>query len=118
MAVILEMVIKRTYLLNMINFFLTKQPIDCLTDNIVERLMFSSIKGLFDNGMYEINPPNTSFYELNFDHWMKHISRKKNIVEGFNNGLIVDIHKIEYRENKTSVQCIDLLTIKKCMWSQ
>ena len=44
-----------TYLLNIKGLF-TKQPIDCLTDNTVERLKVGLIGQSFDNRRYKINP--------------------------------------------------------------
>ena len=44
-----------------------KWPIYCLTDNIVEGLMFSLIEQLFDNRMSVINLLNDDFYYLPFN---------------------------------------------------
>ena len=45
----------------------TKQPIDSLTNNIVERLKVILIKLSFDNIIYENNPRNDDFDDLPFD---------------------------------------------------
>ena len=43
-----------------------KEPIDCLTDNSVERLKVNSKKRSLDNIIYEINNQNADFYYLPF----------------------------------------------------
>ena len=44
----------------------TKQPIDNLTDNSVERLKVNTIKLSLDSLMYEISPRNAEFDDLFF----------------------------------------------------
>ena len=55
----------------------TKLPIDNLTNNIVENLIFSSIKLLFDNWMYKINPQNDDFNDFYFDGDDRFITRQQ-----------------------------------------
>ena len=45
----------------------TRQPIDNVTDSIVERLKVSSIERSFDKRIYESNPQNSDFDDLSFD---------------------------------------------------
>ena len=45
----------------------TKRPIDCLTNNIIERLKVGSIERSFDNIVYEINPLNADICDFPFD---------------------------------------------------
>ena len=54
----------------------TKWPIDCLTNNSVERLKVCSIKQLLDNRIYESNPWNANFDDLTFDGDDRLISRQ------------------------------------------
>ena len=74
----------------------TKQPIDSLTDNILERLKVSLIKRSFDNRIYESNPQNTNFNYLTFDGNKRLIIRRQiyhindDIIFGMNNGFSVD----------------------------
>ena len=68
MAVLLIMTIKKAYLtIEYKRRLFTKQPINSLTDNSVERLKVNSIKRLLDNIIYESNPQNTDFDDLPFD---------------------------------------------------
>ena len=61
-AVILEMLVLVTFL-----YIFTKQPIDCLNDNIVERLKVSYIERSFDSRIYESNTQNDDLNYLPFD---------------------------------------------------
>ena len=76
----------------------TKLPIDCLTDNIAERLKFSSDEQLFDNIMHENNPRNDDFDDLPLDGDGRLISEwriycvNNDIVFRLNNGSIVEIY--------------------------
>ena len=45
----------------------TEQPIDCLTNNKVERLKVSLIRRSLDNRRYESNNKNSDFDDLPFD---------------------------------------------------
>ena len=58
------MLILLTYLLSMNKLFFTKWSIDCLTDDIIERLKVSLIERLFDNIIYESNHKNATFDDL------------------------------------------------------
>ena len=74
-----------------------KLPIDCLTDNIVERLKVSLTKQCFDNRIYEGNTQNYDFNDLSFDGDERLITRRQlyringNIIFRLNNGSSVDI---------------------------
>ena len=48
-------------------FLFTEQPIDCLTDNTVERLKVGLIGQSLDDITYKINPQNDDFDDLPFD---------------------------------------------------
>ena len=71
---------------------------DCLTDNILEKLNISSIKRSFENLMYESNPQNYNFNDLPFDGDERLITRLQIyclndiVVEMLNNSLIVDVY--------------------------
>ena len=77
MVVILEMLVLMTYLLNMNNGCSTKKTIDCLTDNIVERLKVSLIERSFHNQIYESNTRNSDFYYSTFDGDERLITRRQ-----------------------------------------
>ena len=55
----------------------TRQPIDNVTDSIVERLKVSSIERSFDKRIYESNPQNSDFDDLSFDGDERLITRRK-----------------------------------------
>ena len=70
---------------------------DCLTNNIIERLKFSSIGWPFDNIIYKINPVIADYDDFPFDGYQRLITRRllycihDNIVFSMNNGLSVYI---------------------------
>ena len=49
------------------HMFFTKQPIDCLTNNIIERLKVSFIKISVDTRTHKSDPQNYDFDDLPFD---------------------------------------------------
>ena len=75
----------------------TRQPIDYLTDNIVERLKVSLIGQFFDNIIYESNHQNSNLDELSFDGGERLITRQRiyrindYILFILNNGSIDDV---------------------------
>ena len=71
-AVILEMLVLVTFL-----YIFTKQPIDCLNDNIVERLKVSYIERSFDSRIYESNTQNDDLNYLPFDGDERLITRQQ-----------------------------------------
>ena len=95
MAVLLIMTIKKAYLtIEYKRRLFTKQPINSLTDNSVERLKVNSIKRLLDNIIYKSNSLYANFYYLPFDRNESWVARRKlypindNIVLQFINGSI------------------------------
>ena len=75
----------------------TKQPIDRLTNDIVEKLKVSSIRRSFHNIIYESNPQNSDFYYLPFDGDERSITRRRiyrirdDILFMLNNSSSVDV---------------------------
>ena len=124
MKVILSMIIYITYILNKNKTFLTAWPIDCLFDNIVERLRVSSIEQLFNNWMYEINPWNAEFDDLLFygdqrlipGQWI-HIVMII-LYKGQTTVLLLTYTWNICKNNKSLGRFIDGLMIKQCIWSQ
>ena len=55
----------------------TKQPIDSLTDNSVERLKVNLTKQSLDNRIYKSNPQNSNFGDLPFDSDERWIDRQR-----------------------------------------
>ena len=76
----------------------TKQQIDRLTDNTVERLKVGSIERSFDKIMCVVNPKNYYLNHLPFDWDQRLITiqlvyiTNDNIIERLNNSSIVDIY--------------------------
>ena len=74
-----------------------KKPIDCLTNNIIERLKVGSIETSLDNLMCVSNPRNSTFDELRFHGDERLITRRlmyhinDDILERLNNGLFVGV---------------------------
>ena len=70
---------------------ITRLPIYCLNNKILERFKVSSIRRSFDNLNYGINPRNSDFHYLPFDYDQKLITRLQiynindNIIERLNN---------------------------------
>ena len=78
---------------------ITRQPIDHLSDNIIERLNVSLTKRLFDKLKCVSNPRNYNFDDLTFDCAQRLITRLRiyrindNILEMLNNGSIFALYK-------------------------
>ena len=68
--------------------------------------------------MYKSNPSNSDIYYLPFDGDERLVTRwqiyriKDDIIEGLNNGSIVDVYTNRIKEEKILVQCIEQLDIK------
>ena len=75
----------------------TKQPIDCLIKNNVERLKFGMIGRYLHNIIYKSNPQDTDFDDLPFDGVERFTARRQiycindDIIFRLNNGLSISI---------------------------
>ena len=97
---------------------ITRWPIDCLNNKIIESLKVSLIKRFFNNLKCESNPQNDDLNYLIFDGDQRFITRwqthciNDNTIERLNNISIVDFYKKKDKKNRSLVWCIHQLTIK------
>ena len=97
---------------------ITRQPIDSLTDNILERLKVSSIERFFDNLEYVINPWNANVYYLAVHYDQRLINRRSmDRIHDYSVKRLKKVQSLMYiqnecKKNKMLVKCIYQLTIR------